>query len=430
MKINIVRRNFIKPSTPTPQNLKNYKLSFIDELSPPSNFGVVLFYQSKPTTKPANVLLEESLSGILPRFYPLAGRYIDEDFSVDCVDQGAEFVEAVAEGDDVEVDDLLPRRGDQFTGPTDPLLSVQVTELVKCGTLAVGVSVSHKVFDASSIGTFIAAWSNASKNFGGEEGIGVVPNFDPHLLFPGKKRSYFGEMMPSETNGEMKPSETNHQTTTIVSKLFSFKKESITNLRSKLNPKQAFNNTIFSKVRLVSAVIAKAMIRIDGRPSLILQAVNVRPRTAPPLPVHSCGNLALHSVAKCPHGADGLGLEEIACVMSEAIEKTVSDCVKLESRGYEEVVIGAEAGLIEGMMSSGMSYLSFSDWSRFGLYDADFGWGKPSSVGIARVPYERATVLVNDGDGGGIEAWVHLSLDDMVCFEEDDEIKLYASGKM
>ena len=186
-KINIVRRKLIKPSTPTPQNLKNYKLSFIDELSPPSNFGVVLFYQSKPTTKPANVLLEESLSGILPRFYPLAGRYIDEDFSVDCVDQGAEFVEAVAEGDDVEVDDLLPRRGDQFTGPTDPLLSVQVTELVKCGTLAVGVSVSHKVFDASSIGTFIAAWSNASKNFLGEEGIGVVPNFDSHLLFPGNK---------------------------------------------------------------------------------------------------------------------------------------------------------------------------------------------------------------------------------------------------
>ena len=233
----------------------------------------------------------------------------------------------------------------------------------------------------------------------------------------------------------MKPSETNHQTTTIVSKRFSFKKESITNLRSKLNPKQAFNNTIFSKVRLVSAVIAKAMIRIDTtkhgrpRPSVIIQAVNMRPRTAPPLPIHSCGNLALNAVAKCSHGADGLGLEEIACAMSEAIEKTVSDCARLLSGGYEDVVIGAEAGLIEGAMSSEseMSYLSFSDWGKFGLYDADFGWGKPASVGIARVPYERATVLVNDKDGGGIEAWVHLSLDEMVCFEEDDEIKLYST---
>ncbi|KAG6435382.1 hypothetical protein SASPL_100254 [Salvia splendens] len=424
-KINIVRRKLIKPCTPTPRNLNNYKLSFIDELSPPSNFGVVLFYQSKPA-KPANVL-EESLSGILPRFYPLAGRYIDEDFSVDCVDQGAEFVEAVADGDDVEVDDLLPRRGDQFTGPTDPLLSVQVTELVKCGGFAVGVSVSHKIFDASSIGTFLAAWSNASMNFAGEEGIGVVPNFDPHLLFPGKKRSYFGET---------KPSETNHQTTTIVSKRFSFKKESITNLRSKLNPKQAFNNTIFSKVRLVSAVLANAIIRIDTtkhgrpRPSLLIQAVNMRPRTTPPLPNHSCGNLALHAVAKCSHGADGLGLQQIACVMSEAIEKTISDCARLLSRGYEDVVVEAEADLIGGLMSSEMNNLSFSDWSRFGLYDADFGWGKPASVGIARVPFERAAVLVNDKDGGGIEAWVHLSLDDMVCFEEDDEIKLYTSKTM
>ena len=192
MKINIVRRNFIKPSTPTPQNLKNYKLSFKDELSPPSNVGVVLFYRSNP--KQANVL-EESLSGILPRFYPLAGRYIKEDFSVDCVDQGAEFVEAVADADDVEADDLLPRQGDRFAGPTDALLSVQITELVKCGGLAVGVSVSHRIFDASSIGTFIAAWSNASKILRGEEGIIVVPTFDPHLLFPGKKfRSSFRVM--------------------------------------------------------------------------------------------------------------------------------------------------------------------------------------------------------------------------------------------
>ncbi|KAG6432081.1 hypothetical protein SASPL_103654 [Salvia splendens] len=426
MKISIVRRKLIKPCTPTPKNLNNYKLSSIDELSPPTNFGVVLFYQSKPS-KPANYVLEESLSGILPRFYPLAGRYIDEDFSVDCVDQGAEFVEAVADADDiVEVDDLLPRRADQFTGPTDPLLSVQVTELVKSGGLAVGVTVSHKIFDASSIGTFIAAWSNASMNFGGEEGIGVVPNFDPHLLFPGKKRSYFPEMKPSETS----------QTSSIVSNRFSFKKESIRNLRSKLNPKQGINNNMFSKVRLVSAVIAKAIIRIDTtkhgrpRPSLIIQAVDMRPRTTPPLPKHSCGDLALHAVAKCTHGAAGLGLEEIACAMSEAIEKTVSDCARVLSRGYEDVVIEAEADLIQGMMSSEMNYLSFSDWSRFGLYDADFGWGKPVSVGIARVPYERATVLVNDKDGGGIEAWVHLSLDDMVCFEEDDEIKLYASRTM
>lgn len=185
MKINIVRRELIKPRTPTPQNLKRYKISFRDELSPPSNIGAVLFYHSKPKSIG---LLEESLSEILSQFYPLAGRYIKQDYTVDCSDQGVEFIEAVAADGEVldagELDDLLPRRSDRFAGPTDPLMAIQITELIKCGGIAIGVSVSHRIFDASSMGTFIAAWSNASRNPGEE--ITIVPCFDPHLLFPGK----------------------------------------------------------------------------------------------------------------------------------------------------------------------------------------------------------------------------------------------------
>lgn len=186
MKINIVRRKLIKPCTPTPQHLKNYTISFRDELSPPSNIGFVLFYQSKPKS---TYILEESLSKILPHFYPLSGRYIKQDYTVDCSDQAIEFVEAVAEDEIVledsgEVDDLLPRRCDQFAGPNDPLLSIQITNLIKCLSVAIGVSVSHRIFDAYSIMTFVTAWSNANKNTGGE--IAIVPSFDPRLLFPGK----------------------------------------------------------------------------------------------------------------------------------------------------------------------------------------------------------------------------------------------------
>ncbi|XP_042047244.1 pelargonidin 3-O-(6-caffeoylglucoside) 5-O-(6-O-malonylglucoside) 4'''-malonyltransferase-like [Salvia splendens] len=291
MKINIVRRKLIKPCTPTPQNLKSYKLSFKDELSRPSNVGVVLFYQSKPT-KPANVL-EESLSGILPRV-------ISRHFLV-------VYPLAVADVDDVEVDDLVPRRGDRFAGPTDPLLSVQITELVKCGGLAVGVSVSHRIFDASSIGTFIAAWSNASKNLGGKKGSVLFPPLILICCF----------LIIKSKNMQLK--------------YYKFGKESITNLRSKLNTKQGIINSqkIFSKVRLISAVIAKALIRIDAkkygrpRPSLIIQAVDMRPRINPPLPKHSHCMLRL---SVCT-GAAGLGLHEIACMISDAIENTVFDFI-------------------------------------------------------------------------------------------------------
>lgn len=207
------------------------------------------------------------------------------------------------------------------------------------------------------------------------------------------------------------------------------------NLRSKLKPKEGVNNML-SKVRVVSTVIAKAMIRIDQmkyggvRPSHIIQSVDMRHRTIPPIPRHSCGNLVLHSVAKCMHAPTDLGVQEIIYMISDAIEKTVSDCAKVFSvgeDGYEDIIIKPEADLIEGLKSCDVHDLWFTDWSKFGLYKVDFGWGKPVSVDMAPVPYERVTVLMNNKDGDGIEAWVHLMSNDMLSFQEDEEISLYTA---
>lgn len=83
--------------------------------------------------------------------------------------QGAEFVEAEAVQAELadlaakpqanELKDLLPRPFYHTESPTDPLLSIQITEFKNRGGLVIGVSVWHKIFDAYSIGTFISAWS-------------------------------------------------------------------------------------------------------------------------------------------------------------------------------------------------------------------------------------------------------------------------------
>lgn len=185
MRANVVRRKLIKPSSPTPQNLQNYKISCIDELAPSTNIGVILFYPSKPPR--ITQKLEESLQKILPQFYVLAGRYIKTDQSINCSDEGVEFVEAEAPdvelanivGTSEQLNDLLPRRSHQMDGESDPLLSVQITHL-KCGGLVIGVSVSHRIFDTCSLSTFISAWWNASSSSGENISLAAIPTFYEH----------------------------------------------------------------------------------------------------------------------------------------------------------------------------------------------------------------------------------------------------------
>ncbi|KAI3470294.1 hypothetical protein Pfo_026957 [Paulownia fortunei] len=398
MKVNVVSRKLIKPSTPTPQNFNKYKISFTDELSPQMNVSVILFYPSKPKA----FHLEESLAKILPQFYPLAGRYIKKDHLVDCSDHGAEFVEAeavdiqlidlIAKMTTEELNYLLPCQSYEVDEVTDPLMSIQVTEF-KCGGLVISVSVSHRIFDASS---------NLDYNF-----------------------------EPSRTRD---PS--------IVVKRFSFKKEAITSLRSKLRPNDTGSGVlsrsrVISRVRVVCSLIAMALIGVDrakygkSRACLIAQAVNMRERTIPPLPKHSCGNLVIQSVTQYMAATEtkDIGYQDLVYLLGDAIDKTITDCGEILSLGEDghNIIILPMANLIERLESGEMNVLWFSDWSKFGFYEADFGWGKPVWASIGTMPAQNLTILMDNKEGDGIEAWVHLNHNDMSYFEQDEELRLFTT---
>ncbi|KAL8049036.1 hypothetical protein ABFX02_07G107500 [Erythranthe guttata] len=437
MKIKIVSKKLIKPSTPTPQNLSKYKISFIDELMPQEIMRTIFFYYPilSNNRKQQNMLqLAESLSEILPRFYPLAGRYIKKDGFVDCSDQGVEFVEAqvVVDDDDVDFNDLVskmemeelnmllsrtPHQIDE--SPTDPLLSIQVTEF-KCGGLAIGVSVSHRIFDGYSFGVFMDAWSTTTNNHqkpGGE--IKICPSFDSATLFPG----YGPSSGPSVARSS-------YPLSSIV-KRFTFNKDAITSVRSKLITRP---NSYYSRVRVVCAVIAKALIGVDrakhgakSRPCLIGQAVNMRGRTNPPMHKYSCGNFVLTSLTQLSENI--IGVQELADNMGDSVTKSVDSCAEIPSQSAKlHSTITENFAYIRGKRSSGeVNAMFFTDWSKFGLYDVDFGWGKPVGVGIGAVLATNAVRLVSNKEGDGIEAWVHLNSNDMAYFEQDQDIKLLAT---
>ncbi|KAG6400871.1 hypothetical protein SASPL_137716 [Salvia splendens] len=407
----ILNRKLVKPCIPTPPNLKTFKLSFIDEILPLMEVGVLLFYPSNPNP----IHLEQSLSKVLPSFYPLAGRFNLKDQIVDCSDQGAEFVEAEApdtelatlltERDHQNLDAFLPREKKQVELPTYPILSIQATRL-KCGGLVVGVSISHKIFDASALSTFLLNWSNTITSNPETE---AAVTFDGATLFPNRSQS------SASSSAAIRFLDLER----ISVKRFSFSKEAIAALKQ-LNQR-------VSRVNLVCALIAKALIALDGakhgrsRGCLITQAVNMRGRTDPPLSKTACGNFVLLSLAHCSAGE----IQQVADLLGEVVSRSVSECggiLRMDEDRRNETVVGPLRTAGRTFMSGEDNVLTFTDYSKFGFYGVDLGWGKPVWASIAPHTIANTVVVMGSGDVDGFEAWVHLEKKDMELFERDQQI--------
>ncbi|KAI7981736.1 Stemmadenine O-acetyltransferase [Camellia lanceoleosa] len=181
MKVEEIARETIKPSSPTPTHLQSFKLSLLDQVAVHVPNKFILFYAAEAEVDPSlskykseseskyestsderSQRLKKSLSLVLTRFYPLAGR-IKDHLTVDCNDAGAEYVEARA---NCTLSDLLQQPDPKTLGHfcatnSTPFLVVQATFL-KCGGMALGISISHKITDAATFGSFIKAWADTA----------------------------------------------------------------------------------------------------------------------------------------------------------------------------------------------------------------------------------------------------------------------------
>ncbi|XP_039163142.1 stemmadenine O-acetyltransferase [Eucalyptus grandis] len=96
MKIQVISKETIMPSSATPSPVQTYRFSLLDQLAPPFYVPVVLFYSAPDPEQDfdhVNIYekLKTSLSECLSCFYPLAGRSKGDEHAVD-LGQGAVFV--------------------------------------------------------------------------------------------------------------------------------------------------------------------------------------------------------------------------------------------------------------------------------------------------------------------------------------------------
>nr|XP_043611290.1 salutaridinol 7-O-acetyltransferase-like isoform X2 [Erigeron canadensis] len=166
-------------------------------------------------------------------------------------------------------------------------------------------------------------------------------------------------------------------------------------------------------------------------PNLLLShkpLVNIRKRSSPPLPENSIGNLFTPAVALC-FPTSKPDLPTLIGELRDSIAKENSE--KIESMKGENGL-----KMIKESFKHQMDAISETEYVmvttsvlNMGIYDLDFGWGKPVwFYYINPSMTSRLLVLIDTPQGDvGVEAIVTLTSDEMEIFQCDTELLSYAT---
>ncbi|XP_047945092.1 stemmadenine O-acetyltransferase-like [Salvia hispanica] len=399
----VISMEIIKPSSPTPKSMQKYQFSFIDQNTVLSFIPAVFFYPSNPTipNSEKSKLLKKSLSSVLSIYHPLAGRRVDNLY-VDCNDAGAPFSEAeadcdlspaVANPDPKNLKKFLPHETEEFH---DLCMAVHATYF-RCGGLAIGILLSHKVADASSYLLFLKTWSAVARNDGGVP----LPKFQLAAYAP-QLDILNCQPPPGLVEGD------------VATTILTFAAAEIAALQERYN---APGRRRPSRVEALSAFIWTRFVSATGAVSdpdqicIVYNAINLRSRADPPVSEHQFGNFIAPSTALVRAGDGGSEVVRKVREASEMINAGYVAGLKKRELQLEELMGHVRAS--EGVMVK----MFFSSLCGFPLSQVDFGWGRPARLGSIGLPFQNLVHFMDTNGGDGIEALIHLSIQDMEKFQ-------------
>ncbi|XWS49227.1 hypothetical protein CRYUN_Cryun13aG0145800 [Craigia yunnanensis] len=434
IKSEIVSRQTIKPSTPTPTHLKTFKLSLLDQISPAVHGNMTFFYPSNNTNdsipddfSEKSKLLQESISNTLSLFYPLGGR-LQDAATIDCNDEGAFFVEAKV---NIQLSEFLNQSDfnlmDHFLPTTDPktmelsngaMFLVRFTSFT-CGGVAISLSLTHKLADVSALLTLLQSWSSVCR--------GLSDPLTPDLI--GEKF-----LAPRDELSAMSAS-VNIAAEKFVLRRFVFSASKIAELKAKVDQEfQKVMQSYPSRVEVVLALLWKCAVATKKQktgsfgPSALFQAVNLRKRLSPPLPENAIGNF-IWPFMVLAHEEKDLELHELVIQMRKSFNEFNNTKTNIfRGEGAPLAIMGALKERGEFFRNNReMTVYKCSSWCKFPLYDTDFGWGKPLwHVSINKL-VSNTIALADTRSRDGIEALLTLDEEEMALFEQNEELLKYAT---
>ncbi|TMX05092.1 hypothetical protein EJD97_002582 [Solanum chilense] len=429
LDIEIQSRKLLKPSASTPDNLRRLKLSLFDQLALRIYIPILFNYlPSSSSTSYDDDKLEKSLSETLTKFYPFAGRFRKDidPFSIDCNDEGVEYVRTKVNADDLaqflrgqahndiesSLIDLLPIKDVEPSSPSSPLFGVQVN-VFNNGGVTIGIQISHIVADAFTMATFVNEWAHTCLT---GRTISTNPCFGQlSWLFPAKVLQFPSPSPDLNTGPNYK----------IVTRRFVFDALAIENLRKTIKDNDMMMKQP-SRVVVIMSLMWKVLTHIssaknNGNSSLGFP-INMRGKlscTAPSLE-HALGNYVMMGIADRKARKD-IELNDFVKLVGNTIRDTCEAIGKAESvddissLAFNNQIKGVEK-LLQG---DKMDVYATTSWCKLPWYEADFGWGKPfwvSPVGVNLI--EGAIILMDTKDGNGVQLTICLKEKNMTEFEK------------
>ncbi|KAM2009260.1 hypothetical protein FF1_003831 [Malus domestica] len=428
VEVEVISTEIIKPSSPTPNHLRRYQFSFLDQITPPIYTSLVLFYEFNGETPPPAVAdiskhLKKSLSEVLTLFYPLAGRVKIDNHFADCNDEGIPYFEAQVTNCRLcdfqqspmsgELHKLIPFELRDHDN-SEFALGVQLN-IFECGGFAIGLCISHKLADGLSMVMFANTWAAITR---GENETKIErPKFVSATLFPpANDVTGYGMFGDIPTNK--------------VTKRFVFNAPTIEDLREKYTGlAEGDREKRPSRVEAVSTFIWRRFAEATKVDYSIdenmfhgaVYTVNMRSRTDPPLPRCSFGNFYQIFLTTPVISSSGVDDQESCHDMVKQVREEAS---KIDKDHVKRLQKGEHGSYINRFLQrvarpGTLVPLSYSSLCRFPLYDIDFGWGRPTWVAVPPLPYMNLICLADTKEAGGIEAYISLPDDAMTKFESD-----------
>ncbi|KZV39743.1 hypothetical protein F511_08205 [Dorcoceras hygrometricum] len=375
--------------------------------------------------------LKISLSRTLDFFPPLAGRLATikhEDnntrsFYIDCNNQGAQFIHAVASG--ITVNDILnakyvPKIVRSFFSCNGvnkleetwrPLLTVQVTEL-EDGCF-IGCTLNHGVVDGTSFWHFFNSWAEISRGFQSPSKHPILERWFPEdvdipIQIPFSDEKLLEEFIPPQTE----------------ERFFRFSREKVTELKERANSDHSCNN--ISSFQAVLAHLWQSITRCrndDRRNIRLIIPVGRRRRLSPPLPEGYFGNaVKAVSITTAAPQLLSCGLGWAASQINEALASQTDE----ETRNWYRYWVNSPTILTKGAILSDCLIVSSSP--RFNVYGNDFGWGKPAAVRTGSGNKTDGKITFFPGpEPGSMDVEICLLEETLNVMDEDVEFMKYVS---
>nr|GMD26068.1 vinorine synthase-like [Ipomoea batatas] len=437
MKVEVRSKEMIRPTRES--RLKNYKLSLVDQTALNFRVPFVLFYNS-PTSNsnPTIDELKKSLSKALSLMYSLAGRMKEDKVTIECNDEGVEFIVAdVAENLSCLLEnpkmeafrELIPRTAAYEPRPAGKVLLMIQVNRFRCGGMAMAAFVSHAIADALTVATLFKTWATINRGCEVNGINGFV--FEHSRIFPPLTDTSGIERLArnaAEKSAAQPPDK-------YTVRMFVFPANAISKLREELTVKDTKTGVFLrpSRTEALTALVWAAVINATPtvNPHRLSCMVNLRGRMNPPLPANCVGNLV--------HGTTVEWEEKEGIATAVKLVRKIRDSLRAVNDGAARKMYG-EGGLLRAALAGGDEIVrkgdndSKKDSSSYCLYtsslcglpffEADFGWGKPIRV----VNVLKDCAAFTDAINGGIELWMGLPKEVMEALMQNHHFLGYVSG--